>query len=487
MDISTSFIIREYLFRQRGIFTVDEFQSYLKKHGVKLNKTQATDVLHTSNFVFSLVNNEYVSRTGVFTGLWFSFKPSKEEIEKNAIILGHRCMPFVNPETSPDSYVVMRGGKEIESGSTVFSMNLALDIFALFGEGYVLPYIINDKSNNAIPLTSVKYNLPSEIELTSWPLDKITDGETFEYGDRILCRVVDWQMNKIEMLHIKDQTADLVVSRDKIERENWYSDFENGLIESFDKNGPANSIEEQLAFLFLEHQEELCIQASGSVEEFLAHTKKIGFSPYGVESRIWYEGQTVPYIGKWNQDISDNIIFTELSVNFTVEIIDAYIEDYIYRSKNESEVEDFEEVVRRIFPKELNLSESEQKAILLNIEQRHAILEKEYNQFSDYSIAPTRKKVLKLFTDICVLLYGIGGSGIKVENFPQQELIILTQLFSHIVHLLEEIENDYLRPVFPKDDVELSLEGMQETFDDIRSTLKSSLETNKYKGFELLK
>ena len=64
------------------------------------------------------------------------------------------------------------------------------------------------------------------------------------------------------------------LTADDLEREEWYSNFEKGLINGFETNGPVSSIEQQLAFLFLENQQELCIKNCGSAEEFLKHTKK---------------------------------------------------------------------------------------------------------------------------------------------------------------------------------------------------------------------
>ena len=55
------------------------------------------------------------------------------------------------------------------------------------------------------------------------------------------------------------------------------------------------------------------------------------------------------------------------------------------------------------------------------------------------------------------------------------------------MRLLEEVENVYMRPQFPTDDVSLSLEGMEETFDEISGILFSSLESNRFKGFEIVK
>ena len=133
------------------------------------------------------------------------------------------------------------------------------------------------------------------------------------------------------------------------------------------------------------------------------------------------------------------------------------------------------------------ISSAERRLVLLNIEKRNDILEKMYNQFSDYPIADMRKRILSLFTRVSELFCEIGGSGVAADNFPQQELVILSQLYSHVVRLLEEIENVYLRPQFPTDDVSLSLEGMEETFDDISVTLFSALESNRFKGFEIVK
>jgi len=94
---------------------------------------------------------------------------------------------------------------------------------------------------------------------------------------------------------------------------------------------------------------------------------------------------------------------------------------------------------------------------------------------------------LRFFTNVSKLFCEIGGSGVAADNFPQQELVILSQLYSHVVRLLEEVENVYMRPHFPTDDVSLSLDGMEETFEEISGILFSALESNRFKGFEIVK
>ena len=490
MDYRTNNIIEEYLTAQLDVFTADDFYKYLKSQGAKISKNDAKEILQVSELVFSLVNNEFVTRAGVFTGRWFSFKPSREEVEKGKIIIGHRCIPFTNSQIPPDSISVMVNGELIESSSDSFSMNLAMDTFALFGEGYVIPYIFNDKSNKSLPMSSVQYSMPQEINLTCWPLSSIVGSGQFKYGDRILCRVVSWGDCIVEMRHQSSGISSMMISDEAVRREEWYTFFENGLLESFDRHGPSSSIEEQLSFLFLENQEQLCVHDCGSIEEFLAHTSKISFEPYGVESRIWRKGEQVPYIGKWNAPgLNRALLITDMALTLTPHVIDAILEDRIYdKSRGKTDIsDDFEDVVNKIFPNMALISPSERRFVLLNIEKRNDILEKMYNQFSDYPIAELRKRILDLFTRVSELFCEISSSGVDVENFPQQELVILSQLYSHVCRLLEEVENVYMRQEFPTDDVALSLEGMEETFDEICGTLFSALESNRFKGFELVK
>lgn len=488
MNKLSSEVITAYLTQQEEVFSLEDFQRYLKDNGVKYSSDDVNDILHMSDYVFPLVDSLFVTRAGAFTGRWFSFKPTKEEIAKGSILLGHRCMPFINPEVTPDSICVITNGNEVVSKTETFSMNLAMDIFALYGEGYVIPYVFNDKGNTKFSIASVQYSLPNEITLTAWPLNEITCGEKIKYGDRILCRVVDWNNSIVEMRLLKSDLRGFVVSDSDIQREEWYTYFENGLLESFDKHGPSRSIEEQLAFLFLENQEQLCSKSCGSVEEFLSHTTKIAFEDYGVETRIWKNGEKVPYVGEWNKAIlRKDALMSEMAMTLTPQVIDAYLENYIYETKKKKTKENLEEVVDKIFPQNIQMSAAERKLVLLNIGKRHDILEKNYNKFSDFTIAEIRKRSLDLFTQVSSLLCSIGCSGIDVSEFPQQELVILTQLYSHIVHLLEEFENVFLRAEFPIEDVSISLDGMEETFDDISEVLSRALEKNRIKGYEIIK
>jgi hypothetical protein len=486
MDFKSSALLESYFSSQLGIFKVEDLCKYLRGKGVRITKTQAMDLLNNSSMVFALVDDMYITRAGVFTGRYFSFKPTKEEVQKGYVILGHRCMPFINPDTPPDRIVLVSSGDVVLPEPVTFSMNLAMDVFALYGEGYIIPYILNDNANESVSIASLKYNMPSEVTLTAWPLNKLTGkGKKFRYGDRILCSIMDWENNMVRVSVQHTGSADSLSAAD-MEREEWYYVFENGLLDSFQKSGPTSSIEEQLAFLFLENQRELCTENCGSAEEFLQHTKKIGFSPYGVESRIWRTGENVPYIGPWNEEYSSEALFSEMSVIFTPEIVNCYLKNRIYESQHLKKEQTLEELCHKIFPPAFKMTAAEFKLILLNIEKCNAIISESYNQFAEYKIAPVRNRVIALFSDIVSLLSAIGNSGLKLKIFPQQELVILTQLFSHSYRIIEDMEDIYSAEHFPVDDISLSLEGMEETFDDIGETLRHSLEVNTYNNIKIV-
>lgn len=477
MKKDISVILRNYFSVQENIFSVSDFIAYLKSKGIKLSFDEALGILNSSNYVFPLINDEFITRAGVFTNKWFSIKPSKEEIKKDRLVLGHRCMPFINPDIPPcDIKIITPTARPFPRFDT-FSMNFALDVFAFYGEGYVIPYIINDRANKDFSLQSVQDSLPNQTSLTCWTLSQVA-GRKMNYGERLLCRVVDWPSNTIEVQLIEKELLqnkeELQITVDDLQRERWYNYFEKGFLESFEKNGPSGSIEEQLALLFLENIDVLCVKNCGSSEEFLRHTNQIGFANYGVESRIWRTNEVVPYVGNWNNEISDELMLAEISSNFTPQIIDAYLHQNLFCKNHLKPTKTIEEIAACIFPPSLIMNKVERTAILLNLEKRNDILNKKYLGSFDNDIAPLRERTLNLFTQVNKLMCSIGGAKLDMKKFPQSELVILTQLYGHIINIIDELENIFLRLKFPVNDVMLSLNGMEETFIEIKSVLERS-------------
>ena len=68
MDVRESAIIEDFFLNYHDIFTVDDFCRLMKADGVKLSHDYARTILDTSDMVFSLINEEFITRAGFFIG-----------------------------------------------------------------------------------------------------------------------------------------------------------------------------------------------------------------------------------------------------------------------------------------------------------------------------------------------------------------------------------------------------------------------------------
>ena len=145
-----------------------------------------------------------------------------------------------------------------------------------------------------------------------------------------------------------------------------------------------------------------------------------------------------------------------------------------------------QKLVKKACPFYANTNFFNEKSIIDKLKKRKEIIEKNYNQFIDYPVAEIRKRGLDIYIKISSLAFELAFSGIGASKFPQDELIILSQLFSHCVKLIEQLEIPSLFGNFPIDDMYMSIQGMEFTFEDIENSLKNSLKNLRYKSFSVV-
>ena len=83
---------------------------------------------------------------------------------------------------------------------------------------------------------------------------------------------------------------------------------------------------------------------------------------------------------------------------------------------------------------------------------------------------------MKLFAKVQNLVYDIDGAGEKLEDFPQQELVTLSQLFSHVARILDMLSSENKCRDDDRDALKMSLEGMELNFEDICPELRRALD-----------
>ena len=485
MKAQTKTLIDRFLRTYREVFSDKDFARILGKMGVRATRTICEEYLASSDCVFALDDGFYITRAGAFSNRFFSFKPTRAEVEHNCFAAGGRCMPFVDPEMLPSSLTFTYKGEALSQKVVTFAGADAADLFALYGAEFASQYIAADPANKGMDLASQDFELPPEVHLTVNSLEPLVKYCSFKYGDRILCRVVDWDFGRIEVVPVKRDENPMRMQTDDLERQNWYARLESDLLESFAVVGPCASIEEQLACVFFDDVKVLCTAHCGSVEEFLQQSRKVAYEPFGVETRLWKAGEEVPAVGTWNNFLnidtdSDDPIFEDLAAPDFV--FDAYIEDQLFEKKYDPDL-----VLDRILPDGVHLKPEERKILLLHIDSCHAIIKKDYNWFADFHIGPLRRRALALYRKANQLVLEIDRSAVNLERYPQQELVILSQIFNHVLHVLEIIECEPAAATEDADEIAASLDGMECNFEDISGELTDAVKSEKRNGFIVVK
>lgn len=459
----------------------------MSRKGFVLSQKEGEEYLVDSPYVSWIENGKFVTRSAAFTNKFFSFTLTAEEFKNKMFVPGSRFMPFVDEMQNPASWTYFYDGQKIPHRVGTFRKETALDLNILYGEEYEVQYIAADPAMVGYDLASTDFELPSEVKVTGCDLERFIDSNGLRAGDRIVCRVINWDKGWIEIFpQARQRDAESgIVQLDAADHERllWDDLFEEALIKILEKDGPCATIEEQLAFAFYENLEGLCSFNCGSVENYLLHSKKIDLELYGVETRLWFKGQDVPAVGKWNKgDMKKNPSeLANLKFKIPECVLNNFLRDFEFKKEK-----DLTLLVKRMFPGNFSLTEDERRYVLLHIASRHAIIKKQYNYFADFPVGKIRDEALGLYSRVCSLVYDVESSSANFDKFPQNELVILSQLFGHINRILESIDNNPDAAVEDQGTLSLSLEGMEYNFEDIEGALRSVIETEKRNNFTIV-
>ncbi|MCR5613185.1 hypothetical protein [Treponema sp.] len=465
-------------------FTVKDFIKFMSYVDCPITKEEAQEIVDGSPYLFAYGRGKYRTRAGVFTGQCFSFAITKEECDNQCFVPGHRCIPFVEPDIVSSALSFSWKGKTLKKKNVVFSKEFALEHFSLYGEEYETQYIAGDPGMKDFTLASNDFELPMNVTLNSVDLSPLFEEVYIKPGDRILLRVSDWDLGTLEIEPlIRESSETLELTKDDILRNRWYKNLEKDLLDFFKRVGPCSSIEEQLAGVFFENIDELCTPECGSIEEFLKRTKAVSVELFGVETRLWFTGETVPAIGGWNGEDDYDAGLTHQNLLYSIPdyVLDEYIKDYAWQKRT-----DMNELISEIFPKTFYIPPKYREQLLLHIVNRNDIILKNYNWFADHQLGDIRHRALDLYTKISALVYEIDRTGGRFGSYPQQELVILIQLYSHLTKLVESFSFDSESIARDTETISASLEGMQFNYEDIELELRHAVFDCKKKDFTVI-
>lgn len=482
---STLFYINRFIRAYPYEFTIKDFIRYMGNLGVSMKKEDAEELIDASPYVFCIDEGKYVTRSVAFSNRPFSVCITKEEIDNQTFIPGHRLIPFADQEMLSCSLTFFYNGNALANVEKKFSKEFALEHFSLFGEEYESQYIASDPAMSGFNLAENNFELPMTVTLTGVDLSLVIKEAGLKAGDRLLLTVENWDDGIISVEPVVRGKGEYIeLSEEDVERGRWYKNLNKFLLESFEINGPCSSIEEQLANVFFSNIDSLAVKNCGSIEEYLKKTKDVSAELFGVETRLWYQGKSVPAVGVWNgeEDSFENTHRQNLLYSVPDYVLDQYLMDFAFQKKT-----NVEELITTIFPKTFYIPEDRKQEILLHITSRNDIIQKNYNWFADHQVGDIRHKALLLYTRISALVYEIDRTGGSFKSYPQQELVILIQLYTHLTKLVESIAFDAATIIHDSESIFASLDGMNYNFEEIEPDLNNAIFACKKNDFTVIR
>ena len=465
----------ELFLRQRiTTFTLRTLRQFLEKQGIISLPDNFGAYIETHPNVFKVSKNQYLSRAGCFTGRYFAIKPTQFEVDNGILIPGDRCMPFVDQEMLPDELTFIVENKPVGSIVGEFPLAELLKHYNLYGEEYSAQYLAMDACNSDKNFAENDFMLPSIMKLTVLDMKALYKRWNFTYGDWLRLYVMDWDEGIIIIEPRCEKKANrFEETAAEQARAEWNKTFENALSESLRMYGPCSSIEEQLAYVFVDNMFSLTGPECGSVEEFLNQSDKIGLVEYGVESRLWFLNENVPAAGKWGSDpeeqnITEGTLYDTFNLPIPEFMLEAYIRDSLYLKENDSSC-----ILPRIVKDCGYLNKWQEGLLLLRLHKQREQVNKKYNWFADYEVGEVRHRALELYSKLLTLVCRLDRCPVQVQNMPQHELIVLSQLFGHTAKLISGLLFQKNLTDKELDSSRLSIEGMEYSFEDIRPALES--------------
>lgn len=474
--------------KQLPIFSLKDVKNYLSKRRIYINDSDLLMITVSYPNVIPISNDSFITRAGLFTGVPFSIKPTKFEINNNILFLRHRFMPFVDNYVLPNEICVRFFGTIITKKVLRVPSNEVAPLYKLFGDEFVPQIISLDTANKGNDFSESDFLLPTYVDVTVLDCTTIYDFFKFKYGDRIQAVVSNWNKSVVEIIPYIDKSNNPFEENDKTKKyKQWFKDAEKGLLQVFKKYGPCKSIDEQLLHLYLENRRELCIAESGSIDELLEKSKKIQICDYGVESRLWQKGCEISasyfFIDAMiNSEHNQSILYNIDGLPVSDEILIAFIYDMFYHKE-----EDYSKIIKKFYPNKMDISKKKFNNIMLHLQEFGAIIKKDYNWFADYEIGKLRKRALALYLRLLNLEEELGYYEKIIDNFPQQQLVIFAQLSKHVARTIISFSNPYSIADEEISSIEASLFGMELSFEEINTILLEEIKKQEKKFFTLVK
>jgi hypothetical protein len=294
----------------------------------------------------------------------------------------------------------------------------------------------------------------------------------FVPGDRFVVRTVNWKEGKFELSRVGKDEWPLAAL------EAWAEAAEQGFKASFERFGPGNTTEEQIAFAYWYGGLRMRDVPAYALEDFLYEkTRSIETAAYGIETRFWYAGKEIPDHtppaeppNPLDRSMIEDLLFKK-RIPVSEYVVLAYVRDALFRPDL-----DIPRLIDRIVPPVLGITNRERQFLAGYIEDALEELQEEYSLFADKVMGPIRRRVGELHTAVLDLSARLHKGDIDPSGLPKHTFIILSQIQGHAAGVLEDLSAEEAPSVMELEAMDNSLDSMIETYEDIKALIDDALD-----------
>lgn len=489
MTVAQEDALYDYLDNTAKPFTVSEAAAAVKKKesgGARRLAEEVEAFLRSRRLAFPVDGGAaWVSRRAFFDSGRFAIAPTRLEIRNGILIPGHRCVPLANPILLPHEFRFLFGGEAIPQTSSEGPPADFYPYYDLYGEEYAPQYLARETPENEESFNADAYEDPPEVSVKTLDMRALYRELAFVPGDRLVLRVADWKGGVFE-IERKAAADDLAFQAGIAE---WATAVEKGFLACFDALGPGASTEEQIAFAFWYGGPRTLAMPALSLEEFIYEkTDKIETVQYGMETRFWRAGKEIPDRGLWTEDAGPpdktdtELLLARLGVPVSEYVIEAYIRDAFYRRDT-----DIYRILERVVPPSIEANQSERLFLAQFISEARDDIGETYNLFIDRAMGPLRSRAAELHTAVVDLAARVGTRNADAAWLPKHAFVTLAQLQTHAANLLEDLDFDDPPEEREMAGMENSLDGMIDTYDDLKLAIDESLDGYRRSRFQVVR
>ena len=463
----------DFLDSSRGSFEIDDVLSYIipiDSHRMHRLKGELESFISFRNLAFPLGGTNWMSRRAFFEPLPFIISPSRLELLNGILIPGHRCVPFANTALLPQELHFFWQGTIIPGGTTEGAPEEFYPYYCIFGEEFAPQYLARDNAGNHEAYSKDPFDDPPEVSISTLDMRSIYRESSFVPGDSFIVRTISWVEGIFELEKLAKDTW----SREDLAQ--WCQAAQEGFEQSFAALGPASCTEEQITYAYWHGSPRMRELPALSLEEFFyKETSSIETVPYGIETRFWYAGREIPDrrgldMGNTRPDKTPvEEVLSKLKLPITEYVIHSYVRDALYRGELEISM-----LLQRLVPPGIEAEGRGLKILTDCVQDIFEEIQLIYSPFKDKVMGPIRYRAGELHTAVIDLAAQLSRSEMDPSWLPRHTFIILSQIQTHTVSVMEELDADDFPATVELDVLDGSLDSMIETYEDLKELIEEA-------------